>query len=131
MSFEHDSVRRNLFLCASFCWSFRLSLREMDQKCKFGGTNGYGDSYLEFLFRRFKEFRPHAMLNDPAGAVWAYSGKRPGYCYRPGRGPNSCLLGHVTGIIFCFYVKLFLPSMFNSVDFLKQYVFACTIYRTN
>ena len=34
-----------------------------------------------------------------------------------GRGPNSCLLGHVTGPLFCLYVKLFLPSIFNSVDF--------------
>ena len=31
--------------------------------------------------------------------------------------PNSCLLGHVTGLLFCLYVKLFLPSFFNSVDF--------------
>ena len=34
-----------------------------------------------------------------------------------GRRPNSCLLGHVTGLLFCFHVKLFLPSIFNSVDF--------------
>ena len=34
-----------------------------------------------------------------------------------GRGPNSCLLGHVTGPLFCLYVKIFLPSIFNSVDF--------------
>ena len=31
--------------------------------------------------------------------------------------PNSCLLGHVTGLLFCIYVKIFLPSIFNSVDF--------------
>ena len=51
MSFEHNSVRKNLFLSACFCWDSRHSLREMDQKFKFGGTIGYGDSYLEFLFR--------------------------------------------------------------------------------
>ena len=34
-----------------------------------------------------------------------------------GRGPNSCLLGHLTGLLFCLYVKLFLPSIFNSFDF--------------
>ena len=33
-----------------------------------------------------------------------------------GRGPNSSLLGHVTGLWFCLYVKIFLPSIFNSVD---------------
>ena len=89
----------------------------MDQKFKFGGTIGYGDSYLEFLFRHFKVFRLHAKLHDAAGAVRADSGERPCYCFMIGRGPNSCLLGHVTGLLFCLYVKFFLPSIFISVEF--------------
>ena len=116
-SFEHNSVRKDLFLSACFCWDSRLSLREMDQKLKFGGTIGYGDSYLEFLFRHFKVFRLHAILHDAAGAVRAHSGRGPGYCFTIGRGPNSCLLGHLTGLLFCLNVKIFLPSTFNSVDF--------------
>ena len=89
----------------------------MDQKFKIGGDIGYGDSYLEFLFRLFKVFRLHAVLHDDAGAVQAHSVKGPGYCYLIGRGPNSCLLGHLNGLLFCLYVKIFLPSIFNSVDF--------------
>ena len=89
----------------------------MDQNFEFGGTIGFGDSYLEFLFRHFKVFRLHAVLQDDAGAVQAHSGKGTGYYYMIGGGPNSCLLGHVTAILFCLYVKLFLPSIFNSVDF--------------
>ena len=89
----------------------------MDQKIKFGGTIGYEDSYLEFLFRHFQVFRLHAILHDTAGAVRAHTGKGPGYCYMIGRRPNSCLLGHVTGLLLCHYLKLFLPSIFNSVDF--------------
>ena len=46
-----------------------------------------------------------------------HTGKGPGYCYLIGRGPNSCLFGHVTGLLFCLYAKLFLPSIFKSVDF--------------
>ena len=34
-----------------------------------------------------------------------------------GRGPKSCLLGHVTRLFFCLYVKHLLPSIFISVDF--------------
>ena len=117
LSFEHNSVRKNLFLSAGFCWDSGLSLRELDQKFKFGGTIGYGNSYLELLFRHFKIFRLQAILHDAAGAVGAYSGKRPGYCYMIGRGPNSFLLDHVTGLFFCLFVKIFLPSIFNSVDF--------------
>ena len=117
MSFEHSSVCKNLFLSACFCWDSRVSLREMNQKFKFGGTIGYGDSYLEFLFRHFKVFRLHARFHDAVGAVWAHSGKGPGYCYMIGPGPNSSLLRHVTRLLFCFYVKLFLPSIFNAVNF--------------
>ena len=89
----------------------------MDQNIKFGGTTGYGDAYLELLFCQFKVFRIHAILHDAAGAVRAHSSKGPGYCYMIEREPNSCLLGHVTGLIFCLYVKIFLPSVSNSVDF--------------
>ena len=69
VSLEDNSVRKNLFLSACFCWDSRLSLREMEQKFEFGGPTGYGDSYLEFLFRHFKKFRKHAILHDAAGAV--------------------------------------------------------------
>ena len=34
-----------------------------------------------------------------------------------GRCPNCCLLGHVTGLCFCLYVKIFPPSIFNLIDF--------------
>ena len=88
-----------------------------NQKYKFGGIIGYGVSYLEFLFRRFKVFRLYALLDNAAGAMRAQSGKGPGYRYMIGRGPNSCLVGHVTGLLFYLYVKLFLPSILNSVDF--------------
>ena len=117
MSFEHIGVCKNLFLSACFCWDSRHSLREMDQNFKFDGTIGYADSYLELLIRPFKVFRLHAKLHVAAGAVQAQSCKGPGHCYKIGRGPKTCLLGHVTGLLFCLYVKLFLRSFFHSFDF--------------
>ena len=33
------------------------------------------------------------------------------------QGPNSCLLGHVTGLFLCLYVEIFVSSFLNSVDF--------------
>ena len=117
MSFENKSVCKNLFLSACFCWDSRLFLREMDQNFKLGGTIGYGESYLEFLFRHFKVFKLHAILHDAAGAIKANSGKGPGYCYVIERGQKTCLFGHVIGLLFCLYVKLCLPSIFNFVDF--------------
>ena len=116
-SFEHNSVCKNLFLNACFCWDFRLSLREMEQKFNFGGTIGCGDSYLDSLFRYSKVFRLHSLIHDAAGAVRLQTGKGPGYCYMIGRGPNCCLLGQLTGLLLCRYVKIFLPCIFNLIDF--------------
>ena len=116
MSFKRNSVRENLFLCACFLWYSRPFSREMDQKCKIGGTIGYGDSYWELIFRPFKVSSRHATLHDAAGAVRAHISKGPGYCYMIGRGPKPCLHGDVTGIRFCFCVKHFSLSVFNSVD---------------
>ena len=117
MIFKHNINRKNLFLSASVCWDSGLSLHEMDQKFKFVGLMGYGNSCLDSVLRYSKVFRLHAILHDVAGAVRSHSGKGTGYCYMIGRGPKSCLLGHVTGLFFCPYIKLFLPSIFNSVDF--------------
>ena len=117
MSFEHNSFRKNLFPSASFCWASGLSFCEMDQKFIFGGLIGYENSYLDSVFRYTKILRLHAIIHDAAGALRLHSSKVPGYCYIIGRGPNSCLFGHVTGLLFCLYVELFLPSIFNSVDF--------------
>ena len=116
ISFEHNSVQKNLFLSACFCWDSRFSLCEMDQKFPFGGLIGYGNSYLDSALRCSKVIRLHAIMYDAAGAVRLQTGKGPGYCYVIGRGPKTCLLGDVTGLLFCLYVKLFLPSIFNSVN---------------
>ena len=117
MTFEHNSVRKNLLLSAYFCWDSRLSLHELDQKFKFGGLIGCGISFLDSVFRYSKVFTLHAILHDADGAVRSHSDKGPGSRYMIGRGPHSCLLCHVTALLFCPYVKLFLPSIFNSVDF--------------
>ena len=116
MSFEHNNLRKSLLLSACFCWESIFSLSEMVQKFPFCGLIGYGNSYLDSKSCYSKVFRLHAILHDAAGAVRTPSGKRPDNCCMIGRGSNSCLPGHVTGLFFCFCVKFFLPSIFNSVD---------------
>ena len=73
-----------LIFSACFCCDSGFSLGEMDQKFEFGGTVVYGDSYLQFLFSRFKKLRLQAELQDAAVARRAHSGKGPGYCYMVG-----------------------------------------------
>ena len=127
LSFQHGSVRNIFSPNACFCWDFRLSLLEMDQKFIIGGTIGNADSYLGFLIRHFKLARPHAIVHDAAGAMRAHSGNRPGYCYMIGRGPISCLGGHAIGLLFCFYAEPFLFP-FSTPPSSKQYVVDCIRY---
>ena len=89
----------------------------MDQKFLQGGKIGYGDSYLVSVSRYSEAFRLHAILHDAAGAVRLQNGKGPGYFYMVGQGPKCSLLGHLTGLLFCLYVQLFLPSIFYLIDF--------------
>ena len=82
LSFENNSVRKNLFLSACFCWDSRLSSREMDQKIKFGGlivmetlvwtlyffTRKYLDcmQYYTTLLEQFD----HIVVKDLVTATW-------------------------------------------------------------
>ena len=117
VSFPQNTRRKNLYLSVCQCLDDRISTREMDQLFPYGGVIGYGNSKLDIIFRHSKVFRLHAILHDAAGAVRSHTGRGPGYCYMIGRGPSSCLLGHVTGLLFCLYVKIFVPCIFNFIDF--------------
>ena len=75
MTFEHNSLRKSLFLSACFLWDSGISLREMDQKFNFGGLIGYRNLYLDSVFRYSKVFKLHAILHDAAGAVRSHTGK--------------------------------------------------------
>ena len=115
MSFEQNSVRKNLFLSACFCWDSRLSLCEMEQNFPFGRLIGNVSSCLDSVLRSSKIFRLHGILHDAAGALRLQTGKGPGHCYMIGRRPNSSLLGHVAGLLFCLYGKLFPHFIFSFV----------------
>ena len=131
MTFKHSSVRKNVFLSACFSWDSELSLLEVDQNFEFGGLIGYGNSCLDSVFRYSKVLRLHAILHGAAGAVRAHSGKGPGYCSMIGRGPNSCLLGHVTGLMFRLHFKNLSTLHFQLCRLLKQYVLHCARYRAH
>ena len=80
-------------------------------------THWLWSSCLDSFVSLLELFRLHAILHQAAAGVRTHSGKGPDYCYMIARGPNSCLLDRVTGLLFCLHVKLFLPWIFNSVAF--------------
>ena len=113
--FENEK-RENCFLAACNIWDENINLEEIYQKFSHGGLTGYGNSFLDFFIARLKVFRLHAILHDSAGAVKAITNKGPGYCYMLPHFPRSCFLGHLTGLIFCVFNKIFYPQIFKMLD---------------
>ena len=130
MSLEHNSVCKNFFLSACFCWDYRFSLREMDQIFEFGGLIGCGNSCLDSVIRYSKVLRLHAILHDAAGAVRSHSGKGPGYCYIIGRWPIMFAWSRDWTTLLTLRKTLF-TLHFQFCRLLKQYVFGCTRYIAN
>ena len=64
ISFEHNSVRKNLFLSACCCWDSRLALHEMDRKFKFGGLIGNGNLIwtLYFVTPKYPDYTQYYMM---------------------------------------------------------------------
>ena len=74
-------------------------------------------AYLDSVLCCWRTFNLHAIILDSTRAVRIHISTGHGFCFMIGRGSNLCLLGHLTGPFSCFFVKLFLSSIFNSVSF--------------
>ena len=116
LSSEQNSVRKNLFWVQVFLDS-GLFYSSLDKSLTSVESLVMLIRTWSSFFVMPKFFKKHAILHDAAGAVRAHSGKGPGNFYKIGRGSHICLLGHITGLLLCLYVNLFLSSIFKSVDF--------------
>ena len=94
-----------------------INLKEIDQKFPFGGLTGYANSCMDYFFANSNVFRLHIVLHDAAGSVKSTTCKGPGYYYVLPSFPSSCFVGHVSGLFFCLYVKLFVSSVYALFDF--------------
>ena len=106
-----NTKRKKYFLCNCIVLDPNINLKEMDQKFSFGGLIGYGNSCMDYFFANSNIFRLHAILHYAAGSVKSTTYKGPGSCYVLPRFRSSCFLGHVTGMFFCLYVKIFATSV--------------------
>lgn len=108
--FPNKTTRHVYFLAACCVFHPNLTVEDLEQISEsnpYGGLIGIGNSYLEALFNISKIFRLHAVLHDAAGCVKREHNEGPGYCYLMKYFPNACFLGHITGILFLFTLKLF------------------------
>ena len=123
-SLEHNGVCKNVCASACRCWIERLFRRDVDQKDILGGTIVI--ETLDFDFCYSTNFRLYAKLYDSAQKMWWNTGKGCGHSPMIGRGPNSCWLGYVTGLLLYLYVKHLLLSFLTSVNFWSIIFSFCT-----
>ena len=117
---ELDIGQRKLYFLAT-CLSLKadVDIHQLNDLCPYGGLIGVGNSQLEKIFGGSKILRMHAMIHDACGFMKFNYGEGPGYCYMIPNAPdwmNKCVLGHVTGVLYCLYLKTFQNCSFNKID---------------
>lgn len=117
--FPQNSIRKNYFLAACLSLDSSLSYDNMifiNDDCRYGGIIGIDNSNLDKFLSWLKIIRIHAIFHDAAGYMRTKHGVGPGYCYMFSKFPvNSCYLGHVSGLVYCCYLKIF-SSFYNRID---------------
>ena len=79
----------------------------------YAGLIGIDNSSLHTYLKSYKFFRLQAILHDASGFFAEHSQKGPGYSYvLPCPITNACI-GHMTGLLFCIFVKTFKRNLFN------------------
>ena len=119
-SLPNNSMRKNYFLAACYLISPSVDINEIDSHSPFGGLIGVGDSCLDSLLNKFKILRLHAILHDAAGFMKREYNLGPGYLYILNHVPtcfNLCWIGHVTGVLYCIFLALKSPIIFNRAKF--------------
>lgn len=105
--FPENNKRKNYFLAACLSLDSKVSLQDINTNVPFGGIIGIDNSKLDYFLNRFKIFRLHAVLHDASGYMKSKYNIGPGYCYFFKNFPfNSCYLGHFTGLLYCFVLKV-------------------------
>lgn len=116
-SFPKENERKIYFLSVCKLLDKSLNLNLVNEKIPHGGKIGIGDSYLDLILGNFKFFRLHAVFHDAFGFVKDFSGLGTGYCYMIPNFPiNFCLLGHITGLIYCLLLKFLHPAEYNRLN---------------
>lgn len=108
--------RKACFLAACLCIDPTIGIDCAEKLRPYGGLIGVDNSRLDHYLNSSKILRLHAALHDAAGFAKEYSDTGPGYVYAVACPIRSCLAGHLTGILFCSYVKFRHKALFQSIE---------------
>ena len=77
----------------------------------YGGIIGIDNSSVDKYLKISKVLRLHAILHDAGGFIY----ERYSSYMLPWKSSN-CFSGHLSGILFCLYIKVFHPSIFHLLE---------------
>ena len=92
------------------------TIDQMNISSPYGGLIGRGDSKADKIFGFLKHVRLHAVLHDAAGQLRTFHDIGPGYPYACCCScccsccPKSPYVGHVSGLLYCTWVKWWCKS---------------------
>lgn len=114
---EDQLVRRKLyFLAACSIIDDDINLEHARKLRPYGGLIGIDNSRLDRYLKFSKVLRLHAVLHDAAGFIKEYNQSGPGYAYALSCPINSCFVGHVSGLLFCLYIRTLHRDLFNQLE---------------
>lgn len=112
----NNTPRKNLFLATCFFISPDIDIQKVSAECPYGGIIGIGDSRLESILGSYRLFQLHAAFHDACGYMKTRFDLGPGYVYAFSSCQiNSCLLGHITGLLLCARIKLLENHFYQSL----------------
>ena len=112
--YPNNSVRLNYFLATSAYFS-EIERSDSDIALKlrpYGGIIGIDNSSVDKYLKILKVLRLHAILHDAGGFVYEIYNQGPGYPYMLPWKSSNCFSGHLSGILFCLYIKAFIRQFF-------------------
>ena len=106
-TYPDNSNRRNSFLaaCSFFVSSDNLNYDILIKLRPYGVLIGNDNCFLDKYLKNSKFLRLHAVLHDAAGFIHDLHLEGPTYYYMLLWVCNNSLLGHLSGIAFCPFIK--------------------------
>ena len=117
-SYPEKSVRLFNFLAASEYFS-ELDCYDHDIALKlppYGTLIGIDNLSLDKYLKISNILRLRAILHNACGFIYEIYNQGPSYCYMVPWKSSNCLSGHLSGILYCLYIKIFHPSIFHILE---------------
>ena len=97
-----------------------MNLHDIKDFAAYGGLKVPGKTYMDPCLNYFKLFRMHAVFHDAFGFMKSNFDLGPSNVYAVTEKlltVNNMLLGHLSGLAYWFYLKLFRGTLYEQFAF--------------